>query len=106
MAFTVPSVDISTKGVAVHFVLTNESAGPVSFVLANADQHLVGVRKEYDKVEPDRREQVNLNNGQSYTGATGFHADFKTGPEKSVTYIIDNLPGIGSVHVDVPVESP
>lgn len=105
MAFVVTRVDITPKGVAVNYTVTDESAGPISFVLADADQHLLGgASNEYGKFEPDRRIPVNLNNGQSFTGATGFHVDLKNRPEKAFTYRIDNLPGIGSVEVHIPVD--
>lgn len=107
MTFVVTRVDFPGKQVNVNFSLTNNTGSSISFTLKNSDQRLIGgLGNDYGKIEPNRVITVNLANGQTYSGATGFNVDFNARPEKGLLYAIDNLPGIAAVRVKIPVGEP
>jgi hypothetical protein len=104
IVFTCTRVDVLAKRVDVIYQVRNEIGGPINLTLSNADQHLVSnTGEQYAQADPGRVVNITLSNGQAYDGGTTFNADLASKGVKELTFVIDNVPRIGSVRVRIPL---
>ena len=103
LVFTVFRLDRLAKRVDVSYTVKNESGQPVTFVLANKDQRLLNdAGADLQLADPSGVATVVLQNGQEYTGGTTFTGSLPADSDYA-TYAADNMTGIGSVRVHIPL---
>lgn len=94
----------ANKRLDVLFTIENRTANTISFTVKNSDQQLTDAyNTHYSENAPDAVVAVTLQPGQIYNGGTSFNVDLTARTLKGVTYIIANVPGIGTVIVDIPL---
>jgi hypothetical protein len=104
LVFAVIRLDRQPKRIDVIWRVKNESGGPVNFVLANKDQRLLNdADQPFEIGNPTGVTTVTLENGQEYTGGTTWSGTF-TADADHATYVADNMTGIGSVRVHIPLK--
>ena len=88
------------------WTVKNESGGPLTFVLRNADQRLLNdADQPFSIIEPEGVKTLNLANGQEATMGTSFSGRIAT-DASHVTYVADNMPRIGGVRIRIPAPAP
>jgi hypothetical protein len=103
LVFIVTRVDRTTRRVDVIYRLSNQTGGTITFGLANADQHLARGGTIKGPADPAGFANVSLQDGQSYDSGTTFNIDTSNPDVDELTFAIDNLPGLGSVRVLIPI---
>jgi hypothetical protein len=104
MVFTVIRLDRGLKRTDVAYTVKNVSGGPVTFVLANADQRLLDETDQpLQLADPAGVTTVTLQNGQEFTGGTSWNGTLSDKAEHA-TYAADNMTRIGSVRVRIPLK--
>ena len=103
LVFTLFRLDRLEKRVDVAYKVKNESGGPVTFVLANKDQRLLNdAGQPLQLANPTGITSVTLQNGQEFTGGTSWIGTLAADADYA-TYVADNMTGIGSVRVHIPL---
>ncbi len=103
LVFTVIRLDRLLKRTDVIYTVKNESGSPVTFVLANKDQQLLNsAGQPLELANPDAVATITLQDGQEYMGGTTFNGVLAARTDHA-TYIADNITGIGSVRVTIPL---
>lgn len=103
LVFTVTRLDRAQKRTDVTYKVKNESGGPVTFVLANADQRLFDEgNRALQLANPSGVQTFTLQNGQELTAGTSWNGTLNVDSDYA-TYEADNMTGIGSVRVRIPL---
>ena len=103
LVFTLFRLDRLEKRVDVAYKVKNESGVPVTFVLANKDQRLLNdAGQPLQLANPTGVTSVTLQNGQEFTGGTSWIGTLAEDADYA-TYVADNMTGIGSVRVHIPL---
>lgn len=103
LVFTVIRLDRLEKRIDVAYKVKNQSGGPVTFVLANKDQRLYNdANRALELVNPAGVTTMTLQNGQEFTSGTSWHGTLPVDADDA-RYEADNITGIGSVRVHIPL---
>ncbi len=103
LVFRVFRLDRLAKRVDVSYSVKNESGHTVTFVLANKDQRLLNdAGVDLQLADPAGVATVVLQNGQEYKGGTTWTGTLAADSDYA-TYAADNITGIGSVRVRIPL---